>query len=104
MNRQTIALLCVFLSACAHQPEPPVVAQLPIESDQVCSEKWSGSLLLADEQAVRKKYSCEKNALPYLRIESQAVSPQNQRLVKNLSIASSFHSVIPTHQGTARAT
>jgi hypothetical protein len=66
MNRQVTALICVFLSACAHQPT---------ETELVCSEKLVGVTQIADEQTVREKYGCHKNALPFLVIERHELFP-----------------------------
>jgi len=73
MNRLAITGICIFLSACAHQQEPPPVIHPP----EPVGPNIPPPARLADPQTVWREYDCDKKVLPFIIIESNEIlSPE----------------------------
>lgn len=72
MNWLAIAVICIFLSACAHRQEPPLVAPpLPEPAEPPPPD------LLTKPTDIWKEYDCDNKILPFLIIESQKITPSS---------------------------
>lgn len=77
MIRLAIAIICIFLSACASEPprpQPPVPPTPPKQS----GTKVDPPKKLADAtDAWKKKNGCDKKVIPFLEIEKQFLDPKS---------------------------
>jgi hypothetical protein len=77
MIRLAIAIICIFLSACAHQQEPSPPAPVAQNLPEPRGSKVPAPLLLGNKTDVWKEYGCDKKPLPFLTIESQKIIPSS---------------------------
>jgi len=75
MIRLAIAVICIYLYACAHRQEPLLGVQT--QSEQCVTKKVPCPKPLKNPIEVRKEYGCDKKTdLPFLVIESQKTDPE----------------------------